>query len=101
MVVNNDHVGVYLQASAWSLTHWGWDKMVPTLATYTFKCISLNENSWIFDNISLRYVTWDIIDNMAALVQIMAWRQTGDKPLSEALLLYCADVYMRHLALVS
>ena len=101
MVVNNDRVGVYFQASGLSLTHWGWDKMAATLADYTFKCISLNENSWILDNLSVKYVTWDIIDNMAALVQIMAWRRTGDKPLSEAMLLYCADAYMRHLALVS
>ena len=26
------------------------------------------------------------IDNLAALVQVMAWRQTGDKPLPEQML---------------
>ena len=38
---------------------------------------------------------------MAALVQIMAWRQTGHKPLSELMLIRCPDTYMRHLALSS
>ena len=33
---------------------------------------------------------------MAALVQIMAWRRTGDNPLSEAMLVCFADAYMRH-----
>ena len=36
---------------------------------------------------------------MAALVQIMAWRRTGDKPLSEPKLVpCCTDVYMLSLA---
>ena len=47
-----------------------------------FKCILLNENFLILNKISLKYVPWGPIDNMAALVQIMAWRRIGDKPLS-------------------
>ena len=46
------------------------------------KCIFLNENIWIPTKISLNYVPYGLIDNMAALVQIMAWRRPGDKPLS-------------------
>ena len=33
-----------------------------------------------------------------ALVQLMAWRQTGDKPLSEPMMVYVADTYMRYSA---
>ena len=45
--------------------------------------ISLNENFWILNKISLKYVPLGVIDNMAALVQIKAWHRPGDKPLSE------------------
>ena len=41
-----------------------------------FKCIFLNENFWILDKFSLKYVAQGLID-MAALVQIMAWRRTN------------------------
>ena len=43
-----------------------------------FKCIFLNENVWIFINISLKFVPKGPIDNIPALVQIMAWRWQGD-----------------------
>ena len=33
---------------------------------------------------------------MAALVRVMAWRWTGDKSLSQAMLVCFADAYMRH-----
>ena len=36
------------------------------------------------------------IDNMSALVQIMAWRRSGDKPLSEQMPTQLSDAYMRH-----
>ena len=45
-----------------------------------FKCILLNENVWIALKISLEFVR---INNIPALVQIMAWRRPGNKPLSE------------------
>ena len=35
------------------------------------------------------------------LVQIMAWRRPGDKPLSEPMVFYLTDAYMRHSASVS
>ena len=38
------------------------------------KRIFLNESIWISSKISLRHVPWGIIDNLRALVQIMAWR---------------------------
>ena len=47
------------------------------------KCIFLNENVWIPIKISLKFVRKGPINNIPALVQIMAWRRSGDKPLSE------------------
>ena len=73
------------------LTHRGLDKMAAPLADDIFQCISLNENFLILNKISLKYVPQGLIDNMAALVQIMAWRRKGDKPLSEPMLLCCTD----------
>ena len=39
-----------------------------------------------FITISLKFVPKGPIDNIPALVQIMAWRRPGDKPLSESML---------------
>ena len=47
-----------------------------------FKWIFLNENVWILLKISLKFVPQGPINNIQALVQIMAWRRPGDKPLS-------------------
>ena len=46
-------------------------------------CILLNENVCIAIKISLTFVPKDPNNNIPALVQIMAWRRPGDKPLSE------------------
>ena len=48
-----------------------------------FKCIFLDENEWISIKISLKFVPKVRINNTPALVWIMAWRRSGDKPLSE------------------
>ena len=48
-----------------------------------FKCIFLNENVWIPIKISLKFVPKGPINDIPALVQIIAWRRPGDKPLSE------------------
>ena len=48
-----------------------------------FKCIFLNENVLISIKISLKFVPKGQINNIPALVYIMAWRRPGDKPLSE------------------
>ena len=50
------------------------------------KCILLNENVWNSIKISLKFVPKGLINNMTAMVQIMAWRQPGDKPLSELMM---------------
>ena len=48
-----------------------------------FKCIFLNENVWIQIKISLKFVPKGPINNIPALVQIMARHRPGDKSLSE------------------
>ena len=62
-----------------------------------FKYIFLNENVWILIKISLYFVSNGSINNIQALVQIMAWCQPGDKPLSEPMM----AAYMRHSAPMS
>ena len=52
-----------------------------------FKGIFLNENVWIWINISLKFVRKGPIDHIPSLVQIMAWRRPGDKPLSEPMMI--------------
>ena len=51
-----------------------------------FKCIFLNENVIILAKISLKFVPKGPINNIHALVQIMAWRRPGDKPLSDPMM---------------
>ena len=51
-----------------------------------FKCIFLNENTWISIKISLKFVPRGPINNITALVHIMAWRRPGDKPLFEPMM---------------
>ena len=52
-----------------------------------FKCIFLNESVWISINISLMFVLGGPINDIPALVQVMAWRRPGDKPLSEPMMI--------------
>ena len=51
-----------------------------------FRCILFNENVWIPIKISLNFVPRGSINNTTSLVQIMAWRRPGDKPLSESMM---------------
>ena len=46
------------------------------------KSIFLHENVWISIKMSLKFVPRGPVNNIPALVQIMAWRRPGDKPLS-------------------
>ena len=52
-----------------------------------FKWIFLNENIWILLRISLKFVPRVRINNIPALVQIMAWHRPGDKPFSEPMMI--------------
>ena len=65
------------------------------LADDIFKCISLNENEWISIEIPLEFLPKGPINNSPALVQIMAWRRPGDKPLFEPMMSQYNGTYMR------
>ena len=74
-----------------SKLHHCFDSLRPRLnrrpfADDIFKYIFLNENEWILPRISLKFVPKVRINNMLTLVQIMAWRWPGDKPLSEPMM---------------
>ena len=51
-----------------------------------FKCIFFNKDEWTLPRILLKFVPKVRINNIPALVQIMAWRRPGDKPLSEPMM---------------
>ena len=51
-----------------------------------FKGIFLKENMWIPIKFSRQFVPKGPVNNIPALVQIMAWRHPGDKPLSEPMI---------------
>ena len=51
-----------------------------------FQRMFFNQNVWISITISLKFVPKGPINNIPTLVQIMAWRRSGDKPLSESML---------------
>ena len=61
-----------------------------------FSCIFLYENGRIPIQISMKYAPRGLVDNDPALVQVMAWRRTGDKPLPEPMITKFNDVYMQH-----
>ena len=77
------------------LTHLSLDKKAAISQT-----IFSDAFSWmkicILIKILLQFVPKGPIDNKPALVQVMAWRRTGDKPLSEPMLTKFTDAYMRH-----
>ena len=70
--------------------------MAAVLAEGISKYILVNETFCIMINISLKFVPNGQINNIPALVQIMVWRQIGDKPLSEPMMAQFNDAYMRH-----
>ena len=52
-----------------------------------FKRIVMNEKSCISIRISLKFVHKRPVDDKLALFQIMAWRRTGNKPLSDPMVI--------------
>ena len=50
----------------------------------------------IFIWISLKCVPKGPIDNKSALVQVMAWHRTGNKPIPEQMLTQIIVTYMLH-----
>ena len=63
--------------------------------TDIFKSI-FNESVWISITISLKFISKGPIDYKSALVQVMAWHRTGEKPLPESMLTQFTDTYIRH-----
>ena len=55
-------------------------------ANDTLNRICMNENVRILIKISLKFAPKGSINNIPALVQIMAWRRPGDKPLSKPMM---------------
>ena len=66
------------------------------LADDNFKCIFLNENDRIPNPNALKFLSRSPIDNKQALVQVMAWRRIGDKPLPDPMPTQFTDIYMWH-----
>ena len=83
------------------LAHRARDKMAVILTDDDFICIFLNENFWILNTISLKYVPLSLTYNTPWLVQIMGCHRTGDKPLSEPIRVQFTDAYLRHSASMS
>ena len=93
IIYNYPHAEKYNHAPHWLL----WSRSIIEVITVNtlrprqhdrhfadyFKRIFLNENIWMSIKISLEFVYNGPINNNPALVQIMAWRRSGDKPLSE------------------
>ena len=82
---------LFVSAMRWSVYPVGFNPLRPGqnsrhFADDTFKRIFLNENLWILIMIWLKFVPKGPISNISALVQIMAWRRPGDKPLSEPMM---------------
>ena len=65
------------------LTHWCLDKMAAISQTTFSIAFSWMKNVRILIEFSLKFGPKGPINNIPALVQIMAWRRPGDKPLSE------------------
>ena len=98
-VIKADYIGMYpvicgIEIGCWSISHVA--LIVNTLRPWQngrhclddiFNFIYLDENAWISIKFSLTFVPKSPINNIPSLVQIMAWRRSGDKPLSEPMVL--------------
>ena len=74
--------GISVSFQALMLSRWGWDKMAAIFQTIFSNAVSLMKiyKFWLRFHWSLFP---GLISNISALVQIMAWRLPGDKPLFE------------------
>ena len=70
------------------LTHLPLNKMAAILPDNILKYIFKNEKFYILMKISLKFVPKGPIDNMSALIQVMAWCRTGSKPLLPSSLMH-------------
>ena len=67
-----------------ALTHWGRDEIGAILQTTFSNAFSWMKMSWF--RLKCHWVLFTI-NNSLVLVQIMAWRRPGDKPLSEPMMI--------------
>ena len=63
-----------------------------------YKCIFLNENLGLSIKISLKFVPEGSVNNVSSFIHIMAWHRSGDKPLSETMIVelltyICVTIY--------
>ena len=65
---------------------------------FFFQSIFFNENVWILIKISLKFVPMGPVNNTKSFVETMAWRQAGNKPLSQPMM---GSLLMHHSASVS
>ena len=97
-----------IHVTYWTYQHLFWDNFIRntswlnTLSPRQNEChftedisnaFSWNKNIWIRIRISLKFVPRGLINKIPALVQIMAWRCPGDKPLSEPMLV-CLQMHI-------
>ena len=74
---NNEMLWSSFQGNFYNeLTNWGWDKMAAILRTIFSNAFSFMKTY----EFCLRFVSKVRINNILALVQIMAWHRPGDKP---------------------
>ena len=66
-----------------------------------FEFIFLDKDCWALIQIWLKLVPKGPIGIKPALVQIMAWWWTAEKPLTESVMSYVTDAKMRHLVSMS
>ena len=69
-----------------------WTKWLP-FSRWHFK---MHFHEWKVLYFDSKFTEVCSIDNKSALVQVMAWHRTGDKPLPEPMLTQFINAYMRH-----
>ena len=85
----------YLEKNEMSLNSFSPGQNGRHFAGEIFKSIFLNENVRIPIQFPLKFAPNGPIDNKSALVQVMACRLFGAKPLPEPMLSQFTDAYMR------
>ena len=87
--------GHFMGYTIYPLTHWGWEKMAAI-----FQMIFSSALSWMkMYKVWLRFHQCLLpVNNIPALVQILARSPPGDKPLSEPMMAKVTDAYMHHSA---
>ena len=69
------------------------------MQTVLFFKYTFVKHKWFFlIEIALDFVSNEAINNEIALVLIMAWCWSGDKPLYDPMMIYFVDEYMRQIA---